>query len=105
MSLFPKQVECSFNASAYQDILDNAVVTNPVCGLPSALHQMLPPNYIDSHTTQTVACHPGLQFPSSIALITHTQLQPIKHTFGSPSIVCIYHSPSDSNFTEPFHVF
>ncbi len=23
---------------------------------------------------------------------------------GLPSIVCVYYSPSDSNFTEPFHV-
>ncbi len=26
----------------------------------------------DSHTTQTVSCHPGVHFTSSIALITHT---------------------------------
>ncbi len=42
---------------------------NPVCGLPSARHQRLPYDYIDSHTTQTVTCHPGLHFPCSIALI------------------------------------
>ncbi len=47
------------------------IVTNLVRGFPSARHQMLPSSYIDSYTT-TVACHPGLHFPSSIALITHT---------------------------------
>ncbi len=47
-------------------------VTNPVRGLPSDCQKRSPLHHIDSHTTQTVTCHAGLQFPSSIALITHT---------------------------------
>ncbi len=45
---------------------------NPVRDLSSAHHQRSPSDYIDIHTTQTVTCHPRLQFPLSIALITHT---------------------------------
>ncbi len=52
-------------------------VTNPVRGLPSTRHQRSLFHHIDSHTTQTVARHTGLHFPSSIALIT--QLSPIIH--------------------------
>ncbi len=52
---------------------------NPVHGLPSSCHQRSPFHYIDSHTTQTVTCLSGLQFPSSIALITHSHLLTIRH--------------------------
>ncbi len=54
-------------------------VMNPFCGFPSARHQMLPSNYIDSHTKQTVACCPRTTFPI-IHCTDNTQLQPIKHT-------------------------
>ncbi len=82
-------------------------VTNPVHGFPAARHQMLPSSYIDSHTTQTVACHPRLHFPSSIALITHTVATNQTHfiSHGLPLsdrrvLFSIYRSPSDSYFTE-----
>ncbi len=45
-------------------------VTNTVHGLPSIQCRRSSFHYIDSHTTQTVACHTGMHFPSSIALIT-----------------------------------
>ncbi len=45
-------------------------VTNPVHGLPSACHQRSPSHYIDSHITQTVACHSGLHLAYSISLIS-----------------------------------
>ncbi len=65
--------------------LQIVVVTNPVRGLPSDCHKRLPLHHIDSHTTQTVTCHSRLQFPSSIALITHTQLNAlITHTQLKP---------------------
>ncbi len=64
-------------------------VMNPVRALLFAHHQRSPAHHIDSHTTQTITCHTGLQFPSLIALIahtqlnaliTHTQLNPIRHS-------------------------
>ncbi len=62
-------------------------VMNPVRGLPSDCHKRSPLHHIDSHTTQTVTYHSGLQFPSSIALITHTQLNAvITHTQLNPII-------------------
>ncbi len=86
-------------------------VMNPVHGLSSTCHQRSLFHYIDSHTTQTVTCHSSLQFPSSIALITHSHLLPITQfiSSGLPRsdcrvLFCIYHSPSDSCYTEPFHV-
>ncbi len=68
---------------------------NPVHGISTVCHQRLFFCYIDSHTTQTVAYKSGLQFPSSIALITHTHsciqsetlYKPWTSSFISPSIV------------------
>ncbi len=48
------------------------IVTNPGYELPSTHRQRSLTHHMDSYTTQT--CHSRLQFPSSIALITHTQL-------------------------------
>ncbi len=54
-----------------QTFNDNTVsVTNPFYELQFPHHQRSPAHHMDSHTTQTVAL--GLQFPSSIALMTHT---------------------------------
>uniref|UniRef100_A0A671MY83 C-type lectin domain-containing protein n=1 Tax=Sinocyclocheilus anshuiensis TaxID=1608454 RepID=A0A671MY83_9TELE len=53
-------------------------VTNPVRGLLADCHQRSLSHYTDSHATQTVTHHPGLHFPSSIALITHTQLTKLR---------------------------
>ncbi len=50
------------------------IVTNPGYELPSTHRQRSLTHHKDSCTTQTVTCHSGLQFPSSIALIAHTQL-------------------------------
>ncbi len=50
------------------------IVTNPGYELPSTRRQRSLTHHKDSCTTQTVTCHSGLQFPSSIALIAHTQL-------------------------------
>ncbi len=36
--------------------------------------------------------------------LSNTIYKPWTSSFGSPSIVCFYHSPSDSNITEPFRV-
>ncbi len=47
-------------------------VTNPVRDLPLTPHQRSLAHHIDSCTTQTVAQHFKLQFPSSIALTTHS---------------------------------
>ncbi len=62
--------------------------------------------------TQTVAFHPGLHFPSSIALITHTAATNQTHfiSHGLPlsdrrELFSMYRSPSDSYITEPFRVF
>ncbi len=47
-------------------------ITNPVCGLPPDSHQRSPFHRIDSCTTLLLHVTHGLQFPSSIALTTHT---------------------------------
>ncbi len=91
-------------------------VTNPVCGLPPDCHQRSPFYRIDSCTTLHIT-H-GLQFPSYIALTTHTQLialitcshlRTITQTYiyhGLPItygrvLYSVYHSPSNSYSTEP----
>ncbi len=52
---------------------------------PTTRHQRAVSHHIDSHTTQTVTCHSGLKFPSSIALIAHTQLNTlITHILLNP---------------------
>ncbi len=90
---------------------DDQIVMNPVRSLLSDCHQRSLFHYIDSHTTQTVTHHPGLHLPCSIALIgltcsqSHTHyITPTQILLKLPSIVCVYHSPSDSNITEPFRV-
>ncbi len=49
-------------------------VTNPVCVLPPDRHQRSLLHHIDFHSTQAVRYDSGLQFPSSTALTSHTQL-------------------------------
>ncbi len=63
---------------------------------------------MNSHTTQTVTLYPGLHFPSSIALISPTAVTNhtpyISHGFPLSHgwvLFSIYHSSSDSYFTEP----
>lgn len=87
-------------------------VINSVRGLPSARHQRSPSDYIDSHTTQTGTCHPGLHFPYSISLITRSPVSNYTHskdwsqtTIQHPVLFSIYHSPSDSYFMEPVLIF
>ncbi len=45
---------------------EERIITNPGRGLPSDCHQRLLSHYIYFHITQTVACHSGKHFPSSI---------------------------------------
>ncbi len=54
------------------------IVTNPVHALPFIDHQRSLAHHIDSCTTQTVAHHLKIQFPSSICT-EDTQLSPISH--------------------------
>ncbi len=66
------------------DALDTVIargvaVMNPDYELPFTHHQRSPAHHMDSYTTQTVTLYNGLHFPSSIALIKHTQLNPIRH--------------------------
>ncbi len=86
----------------------SCLVTNPVYELSFTHQQRSPALHMDSHTTQTVTLYPGLHFPSSIALISPTAVT--NHTpyisHGLPLSHCrvlfsIYHSSSDSYFTEP----
>ncbi len=49
-------------------------VMNPVCGLLPDRHQRSLLHHIDFHSTQAVIYDSGLQFPSSTALTSHTQL-------------------------------
>ncbi len=72
-------LDCVMFRTSGSHSLGDSSVMNPVHGLPSACHQKSLFGYIDSHTTQTVTCHSGLQFPSSIALITHSHLLLIRH--------------------------
>ncbi len=117
---------CQGNTCYYQE-RGGGSVTNPVRGLPSDCHKRSPLHHIDSHTTQTVICHSGLQFPSSIALITHTHTHThtaecTDYTYTAESnqtyfislglplsdrrvLSSVYHSPSDSYITDPFRVF
>ncbi len=92
-------------------------VTNPVHALPFIYHQRSLTHHIDScTTTQTVAHHLKIQFPSSIGtdvtqlitLITltpenshtititqsHTLYKPWTSSCSLPSIVCAYRYPS-----------
>ncbi len=50
----------------------STTVTNPVHGLPLTHHQRSLAHHMDSCPTLIVALHLRLQFPSSIALTTHT---------------------------------
>ncbi len=67
-------VRCKRSVKSVITEINYRCVMDPVHGLPSTRHQRLPFLYIDSYTTQTVTCYSILQFPSSIALITLTQL-------------------------------
>ncbi len=60
--------------SVWKPLHGGGYVTNPVHALPFTRHQRSPAHHIDSCTTQTVAHHLKIQFPSSSALTTHTQL-------------------------------
>ncbi len=91
-------------------------VTNPVYELPFTHHQRSLAHHIDSCTTLLLHFTIELQFPSSIALTTHschqshialiTQLITHFISLGLPLCHCrvlysVYHSPSDSYSTEP----
>ncbi len=62
---------CYKTCSDYRTLLFRLIknVTNPVYELPFTHEQRSPAHQMDY---TTVALHPGLQFPSSIALMTHT---------------------------------
>lgn len=60
---------------------------NLVYELPFIHHQRSPAHYMDSGTTPTVGLHPGLQFPSLIALIAHTA-EGTDHTHTSDYADC-----------------
>ncbi len=70
---------------------------------------------IDFHTTQTVTHHPGLHFPSSIALITQAvpitwspesyythYITPTQILLKLLIIVCVYRSRNDSTLRSQF---
>ncbi len=73
---------CSALVGVWMSLLEGDYVTNLVYALPFTHPQRSPIHHMDSCTTlhyttlhyATVALHLGQQFPSSIALTTHTQL-------------------------------
>ncbi len=68
------------------------IVKNPVYELPFTHHQRSPAHHMDSCTTLLFHVPPGLQFPSSIALMTHTNTaESTDYTADS------YHTPSLSH--------
>ncbi len=94
-------------AANMQFVVEKSIVTNPVYEVQFTRHQRSPALYRDSHITQTVTIYPGLNFPSSIVLISPTA--ETNHTpyisHGLPLSHCrVLSAHINVSDTEPFHV-
>ncbi len=92
----------------FPEVFNVTGITNPDHGFLSDCPQRSPFHHIDSHTAQTVTL--TLDFSSHNPFHSdyahgcsqsHTLHKPWTSSFSLPSIVCAYHSPSDSYITDP----